>query len=71
MGIAVARAGSISYEEMFGMADHALYKAKENGKNKYHIEYIQGKTVGGRDSEAAGNSESAGASEAVAPSRNV
>ena len=71
MGIAVARAGSISYEEMFGMADHALYKAKENGKNKYHIEYIQGETVGGRDSEAAGNSESAGASEAVAPSRNI
>ena len=53
------------------MADHALYKATENGKNKYHIEYIQGKTVGGRDSEAAGNSESAGASEAVAPSRNI
>ena len=50
MGIAVAMAGSITYEEMFGMADHALYKAKKSGKNKYHIEHIQGETVEGWDS---------------------
>lgn len=51
MGIAVGRAGSISYEEMFCTADHALYKAKANGKNKYHIEHIPEETGKGGDSQ--------------------
>lgn len=53
MGIAVGRTGNISYEEMFGMADHALYQAKANGKNKYHIEYIPGEAAENGNSESS------------------
>ena len=48
MGIALGRAGRISYEEMFRMADNALYKAKEDGKNNYHIDSVLDEPENGR-----------------------
>lgn len=60
MGIAVGRTGDISYEEMFGMADHALYQAKANGKNKYHIEYIPGEAAEDGNSESSEPAKSSG-----------
>ena len=60
MGIAVGRTGNISYEEMFGMADHALYQAKANGKNKYHIEYIPGEAAEDGNSESSEPAKSSG-----------
>ena len=45
---------------MFGMADHALYQAKANGKNKYHIEYIPGEAAENGNSESSEPAKSSG-----------
>ena len=37
MGIVLAKGGQMSYEELFGIADAALYTAKDRGKDLYHI----------------------------------
>lgn len=37
IGIAFMHEGISHYKELFRQADHALYKAKENGKNQYFI----------------------------------
>lgn len=38
MGIVLAQTGRMTYEELFQIADTALYKAKDGGKNKHYIE---------------------------------
>lgn len=45
MGVALAKCGSMSYEEWFQLADKALYRAKGSGKNMYQIENTLGSTV--------------------------
>ena len=37
MGIVLAKGGQMSYEELFRIADAALYTAKDRGKDLYHI----------------------------------
>lgn len=40
IGIAVARAGSVDFEQLFQKADEALYRAKRSGKKGFNIIYI-------------------------------
>ena len=37
MGIVLSKGGQIYYEELFSLADAALYTAKDRGKNLYYI----------------------------------
>lgn len=49
MGIVLTRSGQIPYEEMFQLADAALYKAKASGKNKHYIENTLERADGGNE----------------------
>ncbi len=45
IGITSAKGASIQLDEMLRLADHALYKAKENGRNQSMIEEFKDKSI--------------------------